>query len=131
MRRIVALAAFRHPRPIDAPDVRKSAGFSARSRAASEAGPLLPGCSVLPHAAPYRVGHRLRQIGQDGAFAGRDENIGDHSRLELFTDLLRKFRRLHRDFDLIVRLMRGLIAKRISGNRKNLADGDGSRAGLE
>jgi hypothetical protein len=51
--------------------------------------------SILPHAAPYRVRHRLRQIGKNGAFAGRDQDVGNHARLELFPDFFGKLRHLH------------------------------------
>jgi len=48
------------------------------------------GFSIFPHAAPYRIRHRLRQIGKNGAFAGRDQDVGHPVRLELFTDFFGK-----------------------------------------
>jgi hypothetical protein len=49
-------------------------------------------CSIFPHAAPYRIRHRLGQIGKNGAFASRDQDVGHHARLELFADFFGKLR---------------------------------------
>jgi len=50
---------------------------------------------VLPHATPYRIGHRLHEIGKNGAFTSRDQDVGHHAGFELLANFVGKFRHLH------------------------------------